>query len=476
MECEVLTTTEDCSSSENEEDDYPGLSKMSRVFQQHWKETRENPHHFNVWTKLVAYAESEKSLAACRKAYDAFLEKYPLCHIYWKKYIEVEQRLGNAKDAEKVFDRALKSQPYNVVMWVHYIHFLKQNMDMTLKESADKLRSVFQEAVKLCGLDFYSDELWQLYIDFETEQGNLKDAASLYDRVLFVPTQQYLTHYARFKKFISTYSPLDFLAKEECTWVYSTIQEESDANQVASEDADDLSEFVTDSDKAKIVGQILKVREQLCILNKAEVVKRVPFEDTIKRRHFYAAPLNIKQLTIWRKYLEFEVSQGQHERIVLLYERCLMPCAFYEEFWLTYAQYMENKSVEAARGIFERACRINFPQKYILHVQWAAFEEKHGCLESARGILREAEKALPNLAILRLKRVALERRNGNLLEAEKLLMEAKQNSTDVKLSSFYATKLSRLILTLQGDLHKARSVLTDAIQKDPVRQLKGMSI
>lgn len=40
------------------------------------------------------------------------------------------------------------------------------------------------------------------------------------------------------------------------------------------------------------------------------------------------------QLKNWRDYLEFEVSEGDDLRIVTLFERCMIACAQYEEFWL----------------------------------------------------------------------------------------------------------------------------------------------
>lgn len=55
--------------------------------------------------------------------------------------------------------------------------------------------SVFEDAVVAAGLDFHSDRLWDLYVEWEKEQGNMKNAAAVLDRVLKVPTQLYNTHY-----------------------------------------------------------------------------------------------------------------------------------------------------------------------------------------------------------------------------------------------------------------------------------------
>lgn len=45
-------------------------------------------------------------------------------------------------------------------------------------------------------------------------------------------------------------------------------------------------------------------------------------------------PLERCQLKNWKEYLDFETEQGDKDRIIILYERCLIACALYEEFWI----------------------------------------------------------------------------------------------------------------------------------------------
>ena len=90
-------------------------------------------------------------------------------------------------------------------------------------------------------------------------------------------------------------------------------------------------------------------------------------------------------------------------------------------------------------------------------------------MEEARGILKALEEALPSLAMVRLRRVSLERRHGNLEEAETLLREAMASAKDASETSFYAVKLARQLMKVQKSLSKARKVLLEAIEKDEVR-------
>jgi pre-mRNA-processing factor 39 len=45
-------------------------------------------------------------------------------------------------------------------------------------------------------------------------------------------------------------------------------------------------------------------------------------------------PLERSQLKNWRAYLDFEVKESDHERVIVLYERCLIACALYEDMWI----------------------------------------------------------------------------------------------------------------------------------------------
>ena len=70
------------------------------------------------------------------------------------------------------------------------------------------------------------------------------------------------------------------------------------------------------------------------------------FEEKLKRTYFHVKPLDHKQLKTWDLYLDYEIEKADHERIVVLFERCLIPCALYEQFWSKYARYLEKAHKE----------------------------------------------------------------------------------------------------------------------------------
>lgn len=47
-------------------------------------------------------------------------------------------------------------------------------------------------------------------------------------------------------------------------------------------------------------------------------------------------------------------------------------------FVLQYINYLQPRGVEDVRNVYRRACGIHLPYKHSIHLQWSAFEEKHG--------------------------------------------------------------------------------------------------
>ncbi|KAI1229730.1 Pre-mRNA-processing factor 39, partial [Lamprotornis superbus] len=438
-------------------------------------------------------------LEGARRAFDAFFQRYPYCYGYWRKYAELERRLGSARSAQQVGRALLGFEgeiPLFSGVWegtapcpagagagaavdpaepgaVAELHRAPAELagpstarerpegqgvsnggnnpgeilgmggecPWECPESAQRVWGAFEAALAAAGMDFRSDKLWESYLEWERERGDLRAVTAIYDRLLSMPTQLYSHHWERFKEHVLQHPPGAILSPEELLW--------------------------EDLDQEKIRELVISMRQQIYAQNEAEVSKRWNFEDGIKRPYFHVKPLERAQLRNWREYLDFEVAAGSQERSIVLFERCLIACALYEEFWVKYTRYLESRTVPGARSVFQRACGFHLPRKPNIHLLWAAFEEKQGNIEEARRILRCFEAAVPGLAMVRLRRVSLERRHGRVAEAEALLLEAMRANEGLPLGSFYAVKLARQVCKVQKNLGKARKVLVEALEKDP---------
>ncbi|XP_015267404.1 PREDICTED: pre-mRNA-processing factor 39-like isoform X1 [Gekko japonicus] len=456
-------------------------------FERYWRAAQENPLDFTAWTELLQYVEQENHIYAARKAFDSFFLRYPYCYGYWKKYADMERRFDFIKETEEVFQRGLQSIPLSMDLWIHYISFLQSSLDMNLPDSVQKISGTYESAIAAAGVDFRSDKLWEMYVEWEREQGNLKAITAIYDRVLAMPTQMYSHHWEKFKELVTSHRPQDILSTEELLWLQSKMASDTVAKTTEAEaeeappgedmplkaepmpetGAGDGSQILGHMDQDKIRELVISIRQQIHSQNEAEVSKRWNFEEGIKRPYFHVKPLERAQLRNWRDYLDFEIASGSHERTIVLFERCVIACALYEEFWIKYTRYLENHSITGTRSVFQRACCYHLPRKPNIHLLWAAFEERQGEVEEARRILKSFEDCVPGLAMVRLRRVSLERRQGNMEGAEALLMEAIRDNEGMPVSSFYSVKLARQVLKVQKNLIKARKILLEALEKDP---------
>ncbi|KAM8826905.1 pre-mRNA-processing factor 39 isoform 1-T1 [Synchiropus picturatus] len=470
---------EDASKETVQEIAPPPEPPLPMEFERLFKGCQENMEDFNGWVYLLQYVEQENMLEPVRKSFDLFFERYPYCYGYWKKYADIERKHGNIHVAEEVYRRGLQAIPLSVDLWLHYMTFIKENSDTTDPETEGRIRAAYEHAVLAAGTDFRSDRLWESFIAWELEQQKLANVTAIYDRILGIPTQLYSQHFQKFKEHVQTNNPKHFLSEEEFVQLrlelskatLASMARETDETPAPPEDLPPGTEDLPDPAKRvteieNMRHKVIENRQEVFNHNEHEVSKRWAFEEGIKRPYFHVKSLERTQLNNWKEYLDFEIENGTPERVVVLFERCLIACALYEEFWIKYAKYLESYSTDGVRHIFKKACTIHLHRKPIIHLQWAAFEEQQGYPDEARRILKTVEDMIPSLAMVRLRRVNLERRQGNLEEAEALLREAMENSRNTIESSFYAVKLARMLLKVQRSLSKAKKVLLDAIDND----------
>lgn len=54
----------------------------------------------------------------------------------------------------------------------------------------------------------------------------------------------------------------------------------------------------------------------------------------LRRPYFHAKPLDRAQLEAWDAYLDWEMKCSSEEKTQALFERCLVACCLYDEFWI----------------------------------------------------------------------------------------------------------------------------------------------
>ncbi|KAF6038686.1 hypothetical protein EB796_003015 [Bugula neritina] len=204
--------------------------------------------------------------------------------------------------------------------------------------------------------------------------------------------------------------------------------------------------------------------ELLATHNEKEVKLRWAFEEAIKRPYFHSKPLDSTQLKNWRRYLEFEMANGGEDRAIFLFERCVIACAQYEEFWLKSLSRHTD-----VRNVYTRACRQHLPYKASIHITWAFYEERQGNFDEALAVISNIEmQTTDNMCVLNHKLNLLRRHGDDLNDLFTSYIDKKELNADcVKLLT---SKYSRYLLKIKGDADKAGEVLKDAITKNPLHE------
>ncbi len=311
----------------------------------YWQFVRENPQDFNGWCYLIQHVENMDDLGEIRSVYNAFLPLFPYCYAYWQRYSEAEKKHQNWQRSLAILHRGLEAIPLCVDLWMAYLE-LYHRMYQSHEDFSSLFRVQCERAIQTVGLEYKADPLWERYIEWELERKSLSWVTGIYKRLVGIPMRLYNKHWDNFIAHIRDHHPRDILEYEDydnlrkitCKELNLTyrpdpvIQPSHERAVVMPEDK------LKAGMKERIVASAVADHERC----EEEVDKRFRFEEKIKRNYFHVKPLDLRQLRNWESYLNFEISSGDHERVVVLFERCLIPAAQYEQLWAKYARYLEQ--------------------------------------------------------------------------------------------------------------------------------------
>jgi len=466
----------------------------------YWKAVKDDPADFTGWTYLLQFVDNKNLLEEGRKAYDAFLTRYPYCYGYWKKYADFEKRHSTPEMVQAIFSRGMKAIPLSVDLWLHYINYVK-----TADQSKDDIEYITQQydrAVEACGKDFKSDKLWDSYIKFQLEQKNMIKTYHVFERCLKIPTMGLVENFDKFRDFVKSNHPKelmdsgDFLnfRKEILESMKEDKKEDSETEALETGEDKEQDEQAPGADGAEFEGsekEITAMKEHL-IFSMKKIFKetdkifnaRLKFESKIKRPYFHVKPLERSALVTWNEYLDYmkksipeQAPKGFKKEIScsvddlkIIYQRCLIPCALYEEFWLSYINWLETlegDNIETIREVYTQACTSHLQNKINIHLRWAMFEEINQNMEAAAQVLEKLEQQHPELTSVKLRRVNLERRRGDHDKATNLYEACVEATQEDVLNADCSIKFARYLRLHRQDNTRAKEVLDKAIELHP---------
>jgi pre-mRNA-processing factor 39 len=239
------------------------------------------------------------------------------------------------------------------------------------------MHRLFERGAACVGLDFMAHPFWDKYIEFEERLEKQENIFAILDRNIHIPMHQYARYFERYRQ-MAQLRPVEELLPAEILAQFRTEVEQT------------LPKSRTEVEiERELRTRIDSFHLEIFHSTQTETTKRWTYEQEIKRPYFHVTELDESQLINWRKYLDFEEVEGNYVRTVFLYERCLVSCAHYDEFWLRYARWMyaQANKEEEVRNIYMRASCVFVPiSRPTVRLNWAYFEEISGRVDVAQAI------------------------------------------------------------------------------------------
>ncbi|XP_010483024.1 PREDICTED: pre-mRNA-processing factor 39 isoform X1 [Camelina sativa] len=456
--------------------DNPG-SALSPEEERLWNIVKANSLEFNAWTALIDETEriAQDSIAKIRKVYDAFLAEFPLCYGYWKKYADHEARVGAMDKVVEVYERAVQGVTYSVDIWLHYCTFA-----INTYGDPDTIRRLFERALVYVGTDFLSSPLWDKYIEYEYMQQDWSRVAMIYTRILENPIQNLDRYFSSFKELAETRPLSELRSAEESAAAAACVDASESAPSESGGKADEgqsqADGSTEQSPKLESAGSVdpeelkkyVGIREAIYTKAKEFESKIIGFEMAIRRPYFHVRPLNVAELENWHNYLNFIEKDGDFNKVVKLYERCVVACANYPEYWIRYVLNMkENGSTDLADNALARATQVFVKKQPEIHLLAARLKEENGDIAGARAVYQLMHSEIsPGLLEAVIEHANMERRLGNLDDAftlyEQVIAVEKGKEHSPILPLLYA-QYSRFSYLVAGDAEKARRIVAEAL-------------
>lgn len=427
---------------------------------------------FEDWTKLISYVEQlyHDEVDKITWVYDSFLSEFPLCYGYWKKYAEHKARLCSVEKAVEIFERAVESVPYSVGVWVNYCSFSVSSFEDPLE-----ICRLFERGLSFVGMDYQCHILWDKYIEYAYSQQQWNSLAKIYIQILKFPTKKLHQYYESFKKLVAIWEEMGCQgnSSEEVQ-----SQHEMDYDVKPSEDtgiSHVINELLDPSTRSQALQKYMSIGEHFyqraCDLD----AKVRMFEQNIHRPYFHVKPLDDDQLQNWHRYLDLVEMEGDFDWIVKLYERCLISCANYPEFWMRYVDFMESKGgKEIANDALVRATNTFLKNASEIHLFNAWHREKEGDVEGVRAAFLQCNRESDSFFIDIVRRKAnMEKRLGNYVAASDIYREAIELAAEKRLPTLpmLYVHFARFVYKISKDVEATRGVLLDGIQHMPHSKL-----
>ncbi|XP_057718313.1 pre-mRNA-processing factor 39-1 isoform X2 [Arachis stenosperma] len=322
-------------------------------------------------------------------------------------------------------------------------------------------------------INYLSFPLWDKYIEYEYMQQDWARLANIYTRILENPNQQLDRYFNSFKELAANRPLSELQTADEAAVVAGAASEAADQTvegEVRPDGAENSPKPVSAGlTEAEELEKYIAIREEMYKKAKEFDSKIIGFETAIRRPYFHVRPLNVGELENWHNYLDFIEREGDLSKIVKLYERCVIACANYPEYWIRYILCMEaSGSMDLANNVLARATQVFVKRQPEIHLFSARFKEQSGDIAGARAAYQLVHTEIsPGLLEAIIKHANMEHRLGKLEDAFSLYEQAiaieKGKEHSQTLPMLFA-QFSRFVYLASGNAEKARQILVEGVE------------
>lgn len=291
-----------------------------------------------------------------RSEYEELVGENEFNYDAWFDYIRMEQQSGestmNFELVREVYERAIANVPpinekrhwrRYIYLWIYYALF-----EELITHDVERTREIYKTCLDIIPhSEFTFSKIWIMYCHFEIRQSDLNAAR----RILGVSIGKCPTT-KLFKTYIALESGIgDFV---RCRILYLKYIEFS---------PDSCDAWIAFAELEEALGEYERVR-------------------SIYELAIHQPVLDMPEL-LWKSYINFEMSIGNHEKARQLYSR-LLDRSKHVKVWVSTAQFeTEVGDIERAREVYKRGS-IHFKRelmkedRLLVLEAWRQFEKLHG--------------------------------------------------------------------------------------------------
>lgn len=335
-----------------------------------WATVKRKPTDFDAWVRLASLVE-KKDYEEFRHVLKALLKEYPLCYGYWTKLAELEKRYGHPDLQLQTCEEGVAAAPHCHEMWTYFCCVDFHAKD---EEIVKETRRRFERAAKAIGNDFQAHGFWNKYLEYETQLEDYPRVAAIYQHILSTPLAMLDEYYKRYETFASSRPLSDLLSPAE------------------SKRFDPKSVAESETYRKKVMAD----QEEIYLKTKEIKSTMDFFENKISRAYFHVKDVDSSDLTNWHAYLDHleattKTDPSFRPATLKVYERCLIACAAYPEFWLRYARFAAGGEAadSMVREIYERTTGAHTKRQPEVYLDYALFEEAAGRTDHARQLYQQ---------------------------------------------------------------------------------------